>query len=58
MRLKKLLLRYYPPGLILEVSRIDEVTRREETLQKSVDLLTLTADTNVDVSEVIILLCG
>ena len=50
MRLKKLLLRYYPPGIILEVSRTDESTGREEVLQKSVDLLTLTPDTNVDVT--------
>lgn len=49
MRLKKLLLRYYPPGIILEVSRVDDLGR-EETLQKSVDLLTLTPETNVDVT--------
>ena len=43
MKLKRFLLRYYPPGIILEYERANG---EQET--KSIDLLNLTEDTNVD----------
>lgn len=43
MKLKKLLLRYYPPGIILQYERDGEVK------QKPLDLLDLTADADIDV---------
>jgi len=44
MQLKKLLLRYYPPGIILQYSK-DGVLK-----QKPVDLLDVTPDTDVEVT--------
>lgn len=41
MRLKRFLLRYYPPGIILEYIRKDGTEG-----QKSIDLLNLTAEYN------------
>ena len=41
MKLKRFLLRYFPPGIILEYQR------GEELLQKNVDLLDLTPGTDV-----------
>lgn len=43
MKLKRFLLRYYPPGIILEYEQGDD------ELTKPVDLLALTPDTDVDV---------
>jgi dynein assembly factor with WDR repeat domains 1 len=45
MQLKKLLLRYYPPGIILQYSK-DGVLK-----QKPVDLLDVTPDTDVEVTQ-------
>ena len=42
-KLKKFLLRYYPPGIILEYELAGEL------MQRSVDLLDLSADTDADV---------
>ena len=42
-KLKKFLLRYYPPGIILEYTHFGELR------QKAVDLLNLTPDTDVEV---------
>jgi dynein assembly factor with WDR repeat domains 1 len=44
-KLKKLLLRYYPPGIILQYS-INGCMK-----QKPIDLLDLNADTDLEVSE-------
>ena len=43
MKLKKFLLRYYPPGIILEY-----IKSNGETEIKSIDLLNLNEHTNVD----------
>jgi dynein assembly factor with WDR repeat domains 1 len=43
MKLKKFLLRYYPPGILLEYVRNNG---EEET--KSIDLLNLNAKTDID----------
>ena len=43
MRLRRFLLRYYPPGLTLECERADG-----SVLSKTIDLLHLTPDTNLD----------
>jgi len=43
MRLKRFLLRYYPPGLTLECERADG-----SVLSKTIDLLHLTPDTDLD----------
>ncbi len=43
MKLKKFLLRYYPPGIILQYER-DGVMK-----QKPIDLLDLTADVDIEV---------
>ncbi len=43
MKLKKFLLRYYPPGIILEY-----VKSNGETEVKSIDLLNLNESTNVE----------
>merc|ERR1719217_1874394 len=43
MKLKRFLLRYYPPGIILEYEQ------QAELRQKSIDLLTLTPETDVEV---------
>merc|ERR1712216_307106 len=43
MKLKRFLLRYYPPGILLEYEQ------QGELLQKSVDLLSLTPETDVEV---------
>ena len=43
MKLKRFLLRYYPPGIILEFEQAGELKT------KSVDLLTLTPETDVEV---------
>jgi dynein assembly factor with WDR repeat domains 1 len=42
-KLKRFLLRYFPPGIILEYEQ------NAELHQKSVDLLTLTPETDVEV---------
>lgn len=39
MKLKRFLLRYYPPGIILEYKK-----KNGETEDKSIDLLNLTAE--------------
>jgi dynein assembly factor with WDR repeat domains 1 len=44
MKLKRFLLRYYPPGIILEYLRSNQ-----ETETKSIDLLNLTPQTNIEV---------
>jgi dynein assembly factor with WDR repeat domains 1 len=44
MKLKRFLLRYYPPGIILEYLRSNQ-----EIETKSIDLLNLTPQTNVEV---------
>jgi len=43
MKLKRFLLRYYPPGIILEYVRSNG-----EMETKSIDLLNLSQDTDVD----------
>ena len=43
MRLKRFLLRYYPPGLTLECERADG-----SVVSRTIDLLHLTPDTNLD----------
>ena len=43
MKLKKILIRYYPPGITLEYVRSNG-----EVESKCIDLLNLSADTNVD----------
>ncbi len=43
MKLKRFLLRYHPPGIILEYLRSNG-----EIETKSIDLLNLTSDTDVD----------
>ena len=43
MKLKRFLLRYFPPGIILEYEN------NGETKQKTVDLLDLTVDTDAEV---------
>jgi dynein assembly factor with WDR repeat domains 1 len=43
MKLKKFLIRYYPPGIILEY-----IKSNGETEVKSIDLLNLNETTNVD----------
>jgi dynein assembly factor with WDR repeat domains 1 len=43
VKLKKFLLRYYPPGIILQYERDGQM------LQKPVDLLDLTPDVDVEV---------
>ena len=43
MKLKRFLLRYYPPGIILEYEQTGELR------QKAVDLLTLSPETDVEV---------
>lgn len=43
MKLKKFLIRYYPPGIILEY-----IKSNGETEVKSIDLLNLNEQTNVD----------
>ena len=43
MKLKRFLLRYYPPGIILEYETQGELR------QKAVDLLTLTPETDIEV---------
>lgn len=43
MKLKKFLLRYYPPGIILEY-----VKNNGEQETKSIDLLNLTEETDID----------
>jgi antitoxin component of RelBE/YafQ-DinJ toxin-antitoxin module len=43
MKLKRFLLRYYPPGIILEYEQ------GEDELTKPIDLLGLTPDTDIDV---------
>jgi len=43
MKLKKILIRYYPPGITLEYSRSNG-----EVESKCIDLLNLSSDTNVD----------
>merc|ERR1712216_262540 len=43
MKLKRFLLRYYPPGIILEYEEYGEIRN------KSIDLLTLTPETDVEV---------
>merc|ERR1712164_34924 len=42
MKLKRFLLRYYPPGIILEYEQADELRN------KSIDLLNLSAETDVE----------
>ena len=51
MKLKRFLLRYYPPGIILEYVRSNG---EQET--KSIDLLNLSIETNVDelVNEIVL----
>jgi len=51
MKLKRFLLRYYPPGIILEYVRSNG---EQET--KSIDLLNLSLETNVDelVNEIVL----
>lgn len=44
MKLKKLLLRYYPPGIILQYEK-DGVLK-----QKPIDLIELTPDADIEVS--------
>ncbi len=44
MKLRKLLLRYYPPGIILQYEK-DGITK-----QKPIDLIDLTPDVDVEVS--------
>ena len=43
MKLKRFLLRYHPPGIILEYLR-----KSGEVETKSIDLLNLTLDTDID----------
>ncbi len=43
MKLKKILIRYYPPGITLEYVRSNG-----EVESKCIDLLNLSSDTNVD----------
>jgi len=43
MKLKKILIRYFPPGIILEYTRSNG-----ETESKCIDLLNLSKDTDVD----------
>jgi dynein assembly factor with WDR repeat domains 1 len=42
MKLKRFLLRYYPPGIILEYEQADELRN------KSIDLLNLSGETDVE----------
>jgi dynein assembly factor with WDR repeat domains 1 len=44
MRLKRLLIRYFPPGIVLEYAR-----KSGEVETKAIDLLNLTPDTDVEV---------
>ena len=44
MKLKRFLLRYYPSGIVLEFTR-----KSGEVETKSIDLLNLTAETDIDV---------
>lgn len=44
MKLKRFLLRYYPPGVILEYELRDKTREMKE-----IDLLHLTSDTDIDV---------
>jgi len=43
MKLKKILIRYYPPGITLEYAR-----STGEVESKCIDLLNLSKDTNID----------
>ena len=43
MKLKRFLLRYYPPGIILQYEQLGEL------MQKHIDLLDLSVDTDVEV---------
>lgn len=50
MKLKKLLLRYYPPGIILQYKDKDGSMK-----QKPIDLLDITPDVDLEVSKLPVL---
>ena len=56
MKLKRFLLRYYPPGIILEYTlRSENGSGEQKTRTKSIDLIDLNPDTDIDqvVTEII-----